>query len=160
VNFSTLHCHLSLYWKLSVSAHLHQTFTIQLPCSCDAVLRAQIHVRFGGNHSYPPTHTTFSPEFFVDCWLVKSHEVHTVVVVSADASGFEKECRSPEQWGGGAVSRLSAIACGGGKIGKNYQLPEKHKSHSGGVGNAKNSHLGAVEMKFGRWSSSQGQTKA
>ena len=101
MNFSTLHCHLSLYWKLSVSAHLHQTFTIQLPCSCDAVLRAQIHVRFGGNHSYPPTHTTFSPEFFVDCWLVKSHEVHTVVVVSADASGFEKECRSPEQWGGG-----------------------------------------------------------
>ena len=161
MNFSTLHCQLSLYWKLSVSAHLHQTFTIQLPCSCDAVLRAQIHVRFGGNHSYPPTHTTFSPEFFVDCWLVKSHEVHTVVVVSADASGFEKECRSPVQWGGGggAVSRLSAIACGGGKIGKNYQLPEKHKSHSGGVGNAKNSHLGAVEMKFGRWSSSQGLTQ-
>ena len=58
-------------------------------------------ITFGGNNSYPPTHTTFSPEFFVDCWLVKSHEVHTVVVVSADASGFEKECRSPVQWGGG-----------------------------------------------------------
>ena len=84
-----------------MSAHLHQTFTIQLPCSCDAVLRAQIYVRFGGNHSYPPTHTTFTPEFVVDFWLVKSHEVHTVVVVSADASGFEKECRSPVQWGGG-----------------------------------------------------------
>ena len=69
-----------------------------------AVLRAQTHVRFGGNHSYPPTHTTFSPEVFADCWLLKSHEVHTVVVVSADASGFKKECRSPVQWGGGGGS--------------------------------------------------------
>ena len=107
MNFSNLHCHLSLYCKLPVSAHLHQTFTIQLPCSCDAVLMAQIHLGFGGNHSYPPTHTTFSPEVFVDFWLVKSHEVHTVLVVSADASSFEKERRSPVQWGGGGVQKLS-----------------------------------------------------
>ena len=111
-------------------AHLHQTFTIQLPCSCDAVLRAQIHVRFGGNHSYPPTHTTFSPEFFVDFWLVKSHEVHTVVVVSADASGFEKECRSPVQVGGGGGAKTRTAIPRGQKLSADWH-PAIQASASG-----------------------------
>ena len=145
---------------LSASAHLHQTFTIQLPCSCDAVLRAQIHVRIGGNHSYPPTHTTFSPQCFVDCWLVKSHELHTVVVVSADASGFEKECRSPEQWGGGGCQLTVSNCMRWGQDRQKLSAARKAQIPFRRGRDGKASHLRAVEMKFGRWSSSQGQTKA